>query len=314
MRKLSSLMSLEREAQARCQYKWSLVIKLSVLMILFLLMAGPLASMVYAEGGDPNPELEETQATEVLPLDDDSETIAADLTANPVNNALNCDDGGDSPSDCQAQADSSANTENQVTQLPPDINSVESPSLELVDRNDPSATELTEGEIDNPGEVAPLEAEIVESGIQAEESVEIQNEGEASASNTTTGLNESESDNSADSPLSIEAVDQTELLVLDPVDSEQAETSSDEGEFLPLLDPKFCPGTVASNDPTCITLRGTITAAIADATTAGLAGRIYIESGTFTETVTINGFAVDLTLFGGWDLTTNLQSIATPTS
>ena len=53
--------------------------------------------------------------------------------------------------------------------------------------------------------------------------------------------------------------------------------------------------------------RTTITAAIADAATAGVAGRIYIESGTFTESITISNFKVDLMLLGGWDVAANTK-------
>ena len=74
-----------------------------------------------------------------------------------------------------------------------------------------------------------------------------------------------------------------------------------------IIDPKFCPGAAASNDPNCGQTRATITDAIADAATAGVAGRIYIESGTFTESITISNFKVDLMLLGGWDLAANTK-------
>ncbi|MBI5711978.1 MAG: hypothetical protein HZC38_00920 [Chloroflexi bacterium] len=74
-----------------------------------------------------------------------------------------------------------------------------------------------------------------------------------------------------------------------------------------IIDPKFCPGAATSNDPSCGQTRATITEAITDAATAGVAGRIYIESGTFTESITISNFKVDLMLLGGWDVATNTK-------
>ena len=83
------------------------------------------------------------------------------------------------------------------------------------------------------------------------------------------------------------------------------ETKPDETSTV--IDPKFCPGDAASNDPVCGATRATITEAIADAATAGVAGRIYIESGTFTESINISEFKVNLMLLGGWDVAANTR-------
>ncbi|MBI4786894.1 MAG: right-handed parallel beta-helix repeat-containing protein, partial [Chloroflexi bacterium] len=63
-----------------------------------------------------------------------------------------------------------------------------------------------------------------------------------------------------------------------------------------LPDPQFCPAGVIMGDPNCGPVRSTIGDAILDVN--GRAGTIWIEGGTFSETVTINNMR-DLTLRGG---------------
>lgn len=79
----------------------------------------------------------------------------------------------------------------------------------------------------------------------------------------------------------------------------------EDGDILPLAtqaaadaladpDPQFCPAGLPPLDPGCSPVRGTIAQAVADAYAAGGDGTIYVEAGTFSEDVTIDG-----TLFTG---------------
>jgi hypothetical protein len=74
----------------------------------------------------------------------------------------------------------------------------------------------------------------------------------------------------------------------------------EDGDVLPLAsqaaadalaepDPQFCPAGLPPLDPGCSPVRTTIADAINDAYTAGGDGTIYVEAGTFTENVTIDG-------------------------
>jgi hypothetical protein len=78
----------------------------------------------------------------------------------------------------------------------------------------------------------------------------------------------------------------TELVIVDAEGDPVPLASMEAAEALTLPDPKFCPN---DNCATAI-VRGTIAEAIADAYASGLSGIIYIEAGTFNETVSLSGF------------------------
>jgi Right handed beta helix region len=92
--------------------------------------------------------------------------------------------------------------------------------------------------------------------------------------------------------------DNIELVLLD----EQGETvslaSQEAAEIMAVPDPQFCPTGVLPGDATCSPIRTTIQAAVDDAKAAGVAGTVYVQSGTYNETVTIADFTNALTLQG----------------
>jgi hypothetical protein len=81
----------------------------------------------------------------------------------------------------------------------------------------------------------------------------------------------------------------TALVVVDEEGEALSLASAEAAEVIVVPDPKFCPGTASFDDPLCGPVRATISEAVADAYAAGGSGTIYVEAGTFTEDVTIDG-------------------------
>jgi len=92
--------------------------------------------------------------------------------------------------------------------------------------------------------------------------------------------------------------DNVEVVVLDEEGNPVPLASQEAAEILAVPDPQFCPTGVLPGDPSCSPIRTTIQAAVDDAKAAGVAGTVYIQSGTYNETVTIADFTTELTLQG----------------
>jgi hypothetical protein len=104
-------------------------------------------------------------------------------------------------------------------------------------------------------------------------------------------------------PVIAQIPDDIEIVVLDEQGEAVPLASQEAAEILAVPDPQFCPTGVLPGDPTCGPIRTTIQAAVDDAKAAGVAGTVYIQSGTYNETVTIADFTNALTLQGVVGLT-----------
>ena len=97
--------------------------------------------------------------------------------------------------------------------------------------------------------------------------------------------------------------DNIEVVVLDEQGEPVPLASQEAAEIMAVPDPQFCPTGALPGDGTCSPIRTTIQAAVDDAKAAGVAGTVYIQSGTYNETVTIADFTSALTLQGVLGLT-----------
>ena len=93
-----------------------------------------------------------------------------------------------------------------------------------------------------------------------------------------------------------------DLVVLNENGDAVPLASQEAVEILVLPDPQFCPTGFLPGAAECGSIRTTIQAAVNDGKAAGVAGTVYIQSGTFNEIVTIADFAYALTLQGVFSL------------
>ena len=102
-----------------------------------------------------------------------------------------------------------------------------------------------------------------------------------------------------DESLIAQMPDNVDVIVLDEQGEPLPLASQEAAEIMALPDPQFCPTGALPGDATCRPVRTTIQAAINDAKAAGVAGTVYVQSGTYNETtITIADFSTALTIQG----------------
>ena len=99
-------------------------------------------------------------------------------------------------------------------------------------------------------------------------------------------------------PVLAQMPENIEIVVLDEQGEPVPLASQEATEILAVPDPQFCPTGALPGDGTCSPIRTTIQEAVNDAKAAGVGGTVYIQSGTYNETITIADFSTALTLQG----------------